>query len=81
MIMGILSLTAGWICYTGFLFGTLGIIFSAIGISAIKKDPTQTGKGMAMAGLIMSIIAIAGWIVIILLVFAFVASVASGSGI
>jgi hypothetical protein len=34
----------------------VGTILSAIALSQIKKDPTQDGKGLAMAGLIISII-------------------------
>ena len=55
MIMGILSLVT--ICCYGFPFNLLGIIFSAIGLSQIKKsNPRQSGKGMAIAGLICSIL-------------------------
>ena len=55
MVMGILSLVA--ICCYGFPFNLLGIIFSAIGLSQIKKsNPRQSGKGMAIAGLICSIL-------------------------
>jgi uncharacterized membrane protein YdjX (TVP38/TMEM64 family) len=34
----------------------VGIILSAIGLSQINKDPSQKGKGLAMAGLIVGII-------------------------
>ena len=55
MVMGILSLVT--ICCYGFPFNLLGIIFSAIGLSQIKKsNPRQKGKGMAIAGLICSIL-------------------------
>ena len=55
MVMGILSLVT--ICCYGFPFNLLGIIFSAIGLSQIKKsNPRQSGKGMAIAGLICSIL-------------------------
>ncbi len=57
LIMGIL----------GFLtFGPLAIlaiIFGAIGIGQANKDPSLKGKGMAVAGLVLGIIAIAGWVI------------------
>ena len=34
----------------------VGIVLSAIGLSQINKDPTQTGKGLATAGLIIGIV-------------------------
>lgn len=34
----------------------VGIILSAIGLSQISKDPSQKGKGLATAGLIIGII-------------------------
>jgi len=57
MIMGILSILAICFCY-GIPFNILGIIFSCIGLSQIKKNPNQDGKGMAIAGLICSIVSI-----------------------
>jgi len=53
LVMGILSL----IQCCSFIFGTLGIIFSSVGISQINRRPSElTGKGMAVAGLVMSIV-------------------------
>ena len=40
----------------------LGIIFSAIGLNQIGKDPSQGGKGLATAGLILGILGVVGWI-------------------
>ncbi len=58
MIMGILSVTCAVCCY-GLPFNVLGLIFSAISLSQIKQDPAgQRGRGMAMAGLALSIISI-----------------------
>ena len=58
MIMGIISITIGCCCY-GFPFNLLGIIFSLIGLSQIKRDPqNQQGRGMAIAGLVLSILSI-----------------------
>lgn len=56
MIMGIISLFS--ICCIGWPFIVLGIIFSSIGLSQIKSNPHQEGKGMAIAGLVCSIVGI-----------------------
>jgi len=58
MIMGILSITCGLCCY-GLPFNVLGIIFSLVGLSQIKSDPIpQKGRGMAIAGLVLSVVSI-----------------------
>ena len=57
MICGSLSLPMLCCCY-GFPFNILGIIFSAIGLSQIKSNPHQDGKGMAIAGLICAILSL-----------------------
>ena len=36
--------------------GLLGIVFSAIGMAQTKKDPSQGGRGLAIAGLIIGIV-------------------------
>lgn len=63
MILGILSLVT---FYGAFLFGLLAIIFGAVAISKIKANPNKyKGKGMAKAGLICGIIAIAVILILI----------------
>jgi hypothetical protein len=61
MIFGILSVT----CCCGFPFGILGLVFSLIGLSQINADPQlHEGRGMAIAGLILSVVSLlmgAGW--------------------
>ncbi len=42
----------------------LAIIFGAIGISQANKDPSLKGKGMAKAGLVLGIVAVAGWVIV-----------------
>ena len=69
MIMGILSLVT--ICCYGFPFNLLGIIFSAIGLSQIKKShPRQSGKGMAIAWLICSILSFLIYAALLIVVIA-----------
>ena len=65
MVMGILSLLCIYpIC--GLPFNILGIIFGGVGIGQIKKNPLLQGKGMAVAGLVMSILS-AGVILLLLI--------------
>lgn len=64
LVMGILAVTVG-LCCCGWLFGLLGIIFSLVALSQIKKNPEQqTGRGMAIAGLVMSILGLIASIVL-----------------
>jgi hypothetical protein len=64
LVMGILAMTVG-LCCCGWLFGLLGIIFSLVALSQIKKNPEQqTGHGMAIAGLVMSILGLIASIVL-----------------
>jgi uncharacterized membrane protein len=56
LTMGIVGVTIGWLC-CGPLFSVLGIVFSSIGLSQINRDPArQTGKGLAICGLVLSIL-------------------------
>ena len=41
----------------------LGIVFSIIGLNQANRDPAQTGKGVAIAGLVVGIISILGAVV------------------
>jgi hypothetical protein len=55
MIFGILSVA----CCCGFPFGILGLVFSLIGLSQINANPElHEGRGMAIAGLILSILSL-----------------------
>jgi uncharacterized protein DUF4190/uncharacterized protein DUF4339 len=57
LVLGILSLV-GCCCY-GLPFNIAGIIFSGVALSQISKDPlNQRGKGMAVAGLALSILSV-----------------------
>jgi hypothetical protein len=44
-------------------FSILGIVFSIIGLTQANRDPAQTGKGVAIAGLVIGIISMLGTIV------------------
>jgi len=68
LIMGIVSVTFGLCCCYGIPFNVLGIIFSAIGLAQIRKNPEwQTGKGLAIAGLILSILSIVLVIILVMI--------------
>jgi len=45
-------------CCYGLPFNILGIVFSIVGLTQIKANPQQQGKGMAIAGLICSILSV-----------------------
>ncbi len=56
MICGILSIVC---CCCGFPLGILGLVFSLIGLSQISANPQlHEGRGMAIAGLILSILSL-----------------------
>jgi hypothetical protein len=57
-IMGLLAVvTACCFCCSGFPFNILGIIFSAVGLAQIKRQPDlETGRGLAWAGLVLSLL-------------------------
>jgi uncharacterized protein DUF4190/uncharacterized protein DUF4339 len=57
LIMGVLGCTpVGWVCCIP-LFSILGIIYSSNGLSEINRNPTlQTGKGLAVTGLVFSVL-------------------------
>jgi len=56
LAMGLIGVTIGWVC-CGPLFSILGIVFSSIALSQINRDPvTQTGRGIAVCGLVLSIL-------------------------
>ncbi len=52
-----------------YIFGTLGIIFSAIGLVRINKsDGTKRGRGLAIAGLILGILGIVITTILLLII-------------
>jgi Domain of unknown function (DUF4190)/GYF domain 2 len=68
LVFGLLSIFVGWAC-CGPLLSLLGVIFGIIAISQINKSPTvQTGKGMAISGIILSVI---GLIISVILMLIF----------
>ncbi len=65
--MAIAALVMGIAAFVVFgPLAVLAIIFGAIGISQANKDPSLKGKGMAKAGLVLGIIAVAGWVIVMI---------------
>ena len=56
LVMGIISVTVGLFC-CGVVFNVLGVIFSLVALSQIKRSPgQQTGRNMAIVGLVLSLL-------------------------
>jgi hypothetical protein len=67
MIFGILA----FFCCCKFLFGVLGIVFSLIGLSQISRHPElYEGRGLAIAGLVLSILSLLLALVFIMIALA-----------
>lgn len=59
LVLGIFSLTVGFCCCRGIPFNFLGLVFSFIGLSQINREPQRYGgKGIAIAGLVLSILSL-----------------------
>jgi len=70
LILGIVAASGAvcFVCCYGFPFNVLGIIFSAVALSRINRDPAgQQGRGMAIAGLVLSILSIVMAVLFLLL--------------
>jgi len=62
---GLASLICGLLSFcTGGVAGILAIIFGFVGISKSKK--TNSGKGMSIAGLLLGLLSMAGWVIFLL---------------
>ena len=59
--MAVASLVLGLVgiplCFL-FIPSVLAVIFGIVGLNQIKSDPTQTGRGPAIAGLILGAVAV-----------------------
>ncbi len=51
-VLGLLSIIC---CFIGPVFFILGLIFSIIALVQINRHPVQGGKGLAIAGIVLSI--------------------------
>ena len=67
LIMGIVSMACCCIC-AGIPFNLLGLVFSIIGLVQINKNPAvEEGRGLAIAGLVLSIISLLMGVLILFL--------------
>jgi hypothetical protein len=58
-ILSLVSVTFGLCCCYGFPFSVSGIIFSIIGLVQIRKQPERfTGRGLAIAGIVIGIVSL-----------------------
>ena len=62
MVLGICSLV---IPYGGIVLGILAIIFGSV-----SRNKNESGRGMAIAGLVTGIVAVALWLIVIMIVAA-----------
>lgn len=73
-VLAIVSWCIGWIPYIGFaafITWILGLIFSIVGMSQTKNDPNLGGRGLAIAGLVISLIGVVFLILMVMLLFIF----------
>ena len=75
MVIGILSIVSIYPCL-GLPFNILGTIFSYVALGQIKKNPQQDGHGMAVAGMVCSLISLG--LAVIGLIFVFIRVGSSG---
>lgn len=66
---------AGFVCSLIPCVSLIGLILSAVGLNQISKDPSQGGKGLAIAGLVLGILGTIGWAFYYFVVIAAVSSV------
>jgi hypothetical protein len=71
LIMGVLSVTLGLCCCYGLPFNLIGVVCSSIALYQIKTDPQQTGSGVALTGLALSIASLLLGIVMFALALSF----------
>lgn len=57
-VLALITIFLGWIPVLGWIIWLLGLIFSSVGLAKAKKVEGK-GKGLAIAGLVISLIGIA----------------------
>ncbi len=67
LCLGISSLTVGWCCSLGLLLSPAALITGFIALSQIKKDPQRnTGRGLAIGGIVTGIVYLAAWLLLMI---------------
>ena len=68
LVLGALSITVGWCCYTGVLLGPAAIILGVISLIQQKSDPMRYGgRGFGIAGIVLGALYLVGIVLFILL--------------
>lgn len=68
LCLGIGSVTIGWCCSLGLVLSPAALITGFIALSQIKKDPQRnSGRGLAIGGIVTGIVYLAVWILLMLL--------------
>lgn len=69
LVLAIFSITLGLCCCYGFPFNIAGLICSVIALTQINRDPLgQQGKGLALAGIVISVVSLLLAVLLIILV-------------
>ncbi len=75
LVLGILAILFGFLFFpVGIILGIVGIVLGVMGRNAAKRDPSIGREGMALAGLITSIIGIIIGVVLLVVTVIFVGS-------
>ena len=67
MVLGIVSIVF-W--YFGIVTGVIGLVLGVTSLKKVQPRGTKRGRGMAIAGIVCSIVALALWLLILLIVIA-----------
>ena len=60
LAFGIIAMLT-WVLWGAVLFGPLAIVFGAMSRKEVRSDPTKTGDGLALAGMILGAAGLALW--------------------
>jgi len=66
LVLGILSITSGFMC-TGVILSALAMVFGTLALAEMKRNRAIEGRGLAQAGLIIGVITMLLGIVVIVL--------------
>jgi len=70
IILGAVSFVFSFCCYAGLLFGPIGLITGFVAMNNVNKNPDiYDGKGLAIAGMIISGVGLAFSLLLLLIAF------------
>ncbi len=68
LVLGIVSLPLVFLCCTGYITGTLSIVFGVIALGAVRRgEASSTSRGLAWGGIVTSAVAMIGYAAIYLI--------------